>query len=74
MKRFGNRPFTAIVGSVAAGLALLLQVSAADAARPSGSIGKDWGNPKGQECIECHWQEDPGLTMEWNNSQHGQSG
>ncbi|MCG7870841.1 MAG: cytochrome C552 [Candidatus Thiodiazotropha lotti] len=52
----------------------MLQVTTADAARPSGSIGKDWGNPKGQECIECHWQEDPGLTMEWNNSQHGQSG
>ncbi|MET0000195.1 cytochrome C552 [Candidatus Thiodiazotropha endoloripes] len=74
MKRFGNGRITAILGSVAAGLALMLQVTTADAARPSGSIGKDWGNPKGQECIECHWQEDPGLTMEWNNSQHGQSG
>ncbi|MCG7917213.1 MAG: multiheme c-type cytochrome [Candidatus Thiodiazotropha taylori] len=74
MKRFGNGRFTAILGSVAAGLALMLQVTTADAARPSGEIGKDWGNPKGHECVECHWQEDPGLTMEWNNSQHGQSG
>ncbi len=41
---------------------------------PAGKSGKDWGSPKGQECIDCHWQEDPGLTREWNNSQHGQSG
>ena len=51
-----------------------MQIGTADAARPSGEIGKDWGSPKGHECVECHWQEDPGLTWEWNNSQHGQSG
>ncbi|MCU7932644.1 MAG: cytochrome C552 [Candidatus Thiodiazotropha sp. (ex Codakia rugifera)] len=74
MKCFSNGRFTAILGSVATGITLLFQVTTADAARPSGEIGKDWGNPKGQECVECHWQEDPGLTKEWNNSQHGQSG
>jgi hypothetical protein len=51
-----------------------MQLGTADAARPSGEIGEDWGNPKGQECVECHWMEDPGLAKEWNNSQHGQSG
>jgi hypothetical protein len=63
-----------LLGTAVAGLAMLLQVSVADAARPSGKIGEDWGAPKGKECVECHWQEDPGLTQEWNNSQHGQSG
>ena len=74
MKCFSQGRLYTLLGSFAAGLALLLQVSSADAARPSGEIGKDWGNPKGQECVECHWQEDPGLVREWNNSQHGQSG
>ena len=74
MKRFKQGRFSALFGGVAAGLFLLLQAGIADAARPTGEIGKDWGNPKGNECVECHFQEDPGLTWEWNNSQHGQSG
>jgi len=57
-----------------AGGALLAQVTMVEAARPKGEVGKDWGNPKGKECVECHWQETPGLTMQWNESQHGQSG
>ncbi len=44
------------------------------AARPAGEIDKDWGDPKGQECIDCHMIENPGLHQEWNNSQHGQNG
>lgn len=63
-----------LLGMAAAGLALMFAFSTANAARPSGEIGKDWGNPKGQECVECHWQENPGLTREWNASQHGQAG
>jgi hypothetical protein len=74
MMSFRQGRFSALLGSVAAGLVLFLQAGTADAARPSGEIGTDWGNPKGQECVDCHWQEDPGLTKEWNNSQHGQSG
>ncbi len=74
MKWLSRGRFQSAVGAVAAGMLMLLQMSPADAARPSGEIGKDWGNPKGHECVECHWMEDPGLTMEWNNSQHGQSG
>lgn len=74
MKRFRQGRLTTLLGSMAAGCVLLMQAGVADAARPSGEIGTDWGNPKGQECVECHWQEDPGLTREWNNSQHGQSG
>ncbi len=53
---------------------LLLAAGTVFAARPAGEIGKDWGDPAGQECVECHWTENPGLTQEWNNSQHGQSG
>ncbi|EIJ33858.1 multiheme c-type cytochrome [Thiothrix nivea] len=54
--------------------ALLLFSNPLQAARPTGEIGKDWGNPKGKECVECHLAESPGLTQEWNHSQHGQSG
>jgi hydroxylamine dehydrogenase len=64
----------ALLGVTVAGLAMLLQASVADAARPAGKVGEDWGSPKGKECVECHFQEDPGLTWEWNNSQHGQAG
>ncbi len=53
------------------GLAISLNTLAA---RPSGEMGKDWGDPDGQECIDCHMTENPGLHWEWNNSQHGQSG
>ncbi|MEN8130528.1 MAG: multiheme c-type cytochrome [Pseudomonadota bacterium] len=61
-------------------LAILVSVLAiivlnpAHAARPSGEIGKDWGDPKGKVCVECHRSVSPGLTAEWNASQHGQSG
>ena len=65
---------TALLGSAFAGLILLLQISPADAARSSGEIGKDWGDPKGQECVDCHMTENPGLYWEWNHSQHGQNG
>ncbi len=27
------------------------------AARPSSEIGKDWGSPKGQLCVDCHRTE-----------------
>ncbi|MGB5568534.1 MAG: cytochrome C552, partial [Sedimenticolaceae bacterium] len=55
-------------------LGLMLAVSTAFAARPAGEIGKDWGDPAGEECVECHWTENPGLSQEWNHSQHGQAG
>ncbi len=48
--------------------------SIAIGARPGGEIGKDWGNPDGEECVECHMTENPGLTLEWNHSGHGQAG
>jgi len=69
-----HRRYLAPLCGATAALALCLQWSDAEAARPSGQIGKDWGNPKGAKCVECHWQEDPGLAAEWNNSQHGQNG
>lgn len=56
------------------GASLMLLGTAADAARPSGELGKDWGNPKGEACVECHRSETPGLNREWNASQHGQAG
>ena len=56
------------------GSGLVLEVSEAEAARPGGEYGKDWGDPKGQECVLCHRKHTPGLYAEWNKSQHGQSG
>jgi hypothetical protein len=55
-------------------LSLLLWAGSSNAARPSGEIGKDWGDPKGEACVNCHLTESPGLTKQWNDSQHGQSG
>ena len=49
-------------------------LSTAYAARPGGEIGKDWGKKEGEECVECHASESPGLYWEWNNSAHGQAG
>ncbi len=65
---------TTLCGSLVTGIFLLAQFGSAQAARPSGKIGEDWGTPKGKECVECHMTENPGLYWEWNNSQHGQSG
>lgn len=56
------------------GVMLLGEDSEAEAARPAGTYGKDWGDPKGQECVLCHRKHTPGLYGEWNKSQHGQSG
>jgi len=53
---------------------LMVAGSSAFSARLGGEIGKDWGDPAGEECVECHMTENPGLTMEWNHSQHGQAG
>ena len=55
-------------------LALGLAASTLFAARPAGEIGKDWGDPAGQECVDCHMTENPGMTLEWNHSAHGQAG
>ena len=55
-------------------LALLLAIGAVHAAQPAGVPGRDWGDPAGEECVECHRTENPGLTQEWNHSQHGQAG
>jgi hydroxylamine dehydrogenase len=43
------------------------------AARAAGEIGKDWGDPMGLMCVECHRSTTPGLYWQWNNSQHGQN-
>ncbi len=74
MKPSMSGRWPALLGVLAVGAVLMLPFGASQAARPSGTIGKDWGAPKGQECVECHWQESPGLTKEWNDSQHGQAG
>ena len=46
----------------------------AEAARPSGEYGTNWGDPKGEECVVCHRKHSPGLYQEWNKSLHGQRG
>ncbi|HID81491.1 MAG TPA: cytochrome C552 [Chromatiales bacterium] len=55
-------------------LSMALILSTAQAARPAGEVGKDWGDPRGEQCVECHLSESPGLTSEWNKSMHGQRG
>jgi hypothetical protein len=61
-------------GSLWIGAGLLALGSAAQAERPAGKAGVDWGDPKGQDCVDCHMTESPGLYWEWNHSQHGQNG
>lgn len=67
-----KRAWQAVAGCIAAA-GMLLSLPA-DAARPGGEKGKDWGNPAGEGCIACHASVSPGLYQEWNNSQHGQAG
>ena len=62
------------LSSILAGIALLLAQGPAQADRPAGKAGVDWGAPAGQECVDCHMTENPGLYWEWNKSQHGQNG
>ena len=74
MKKARQGRLTALLGSVFASLVLLWPFGAAEAARPGGVQGVDWGKAKGQECVDCHMTENPGLYWEWNHSQHGQNG
>ncbi len=74
MKSANRRGATLSLGTALAGLAMIFQFGTADAARPSGEAGVDWGSEKGQECVDCHMTENPGLYWEWNHSAHGQSG
>ncbi|ABK45516.1 conserved hypothetical protein [Magnetococcus marinus MC-1] len=60
--------------SVVAFALLLFTVSQAEAVRPAGQPGKDWGGPENAKCAECHMKESPGLWKQWNESQHGQNG
>ncbi|MGB5735998.1 MAG: multiheme c-type cytochrome, partial [Thiohalocapsa sp.] len=78
MSNSSRGPTLAIVGAMSRYLTLaaLLLLFAADAGavRPAGQPGVDWGAPEGQECVDCHMSENPGLYLEWNHSQHGQNG
>jgi formate-dependent nitrite reductase cytochrome c552 subunit len=58
----------------AASLLFACVTSQAQAARASGQFGKDWGDPAGKKCVECHRTENPGLAKEWNDGAHGQAG
>lgn len=40
------------LSSALAGMALLLAYGSAQAARPAGKTGVDWGTPAGQECVD----------------------
>jgi len=64
----------ASLGGAMVGLMLALPGMPVEAARPSGEYGVDWGSVKGEECVECHMTENPGLYWEWNHSAHGQAG
>jgi hypothetical protein len=67
-----SRRFKAAAAMAAA--LLLLPMGNAEAARPGGVIGKDWGDKAGLDCLKCHMTETPGLFAEWNDSKHGQNG
>nr|CRH06994.1 conserved exported protein of unknown function [Candidatus Magnetococcus massalia] len=62
------------LGGVAAFAFALFITLDAEAVRPNGQPGKDWGSEAGRECAECHKKENPGMWAEWNKSQHGQNG
>ena len=74
MEESGRFRWCGFWASAVLGLLLAIPSFSAQAARPSGEIGKNWGNPKGQECVDCHLTESPGLYWEWNRSKHGQNG
>ena len=74
MRHTSRLRLTTLLAGALAGLFLVVQAGPASAARPAGKMGQDWGKPKGQECIDCHMTENPGLYWEWNRSQHGQNG
>lgn len=67
-------PRAGLFGHLLLAIVGLLVAANAHAVRPAGQPGVDWGDPKGQECIDCHMGENPGLYWEWNHSQHGQNG
>jgi len=56
------------------GVCMLTLMLPAEAARPPGQAGVDWGDPKGAMCVACHSQQNPGLYRQWNDSKHGQRG
>jgi nitrate/TMAO reductase-like tetraheme cytochrome c subunit len=74
MKQSSRVGWSARLASLCVGVGLLTLGPAAFAERPAGQAGVDWGDPKGQECVDCHMTESPGLYWEWNHSQHGQNG
>lgn len=64
-----------VAGVLATTLPMMMLIGAdAHGARPAGELGKDWGDVRGKECVECHMTESPGLYLEWNQSAHGQAG
>lgn len=63
-----------IIKQILLSLCILLAVTSTHAARPGGTLGKDWGINGGEECVNCHMTESPGLYHEWNDSAHGQNG
>ena len=74
MRKTSRVRLTTLLAGALAGLFLVVQAGPASAARPAGKVGVDWGKAKGQECVDCHMTENPGLYWEWNRSQHGQNG
>ena len=74
MRKTSRVRLTTLLAGALAGLFLVVQAGPASAARPAGKIGVDWGTAKGQECVDCHMTENPGLYWAWNHSQHGQHG
>ena len=55
---------------------LLFLAANAEAVRPKGQPGADWGitSAASKKCMSCHKKVSPGLWSQWNESQHGQNG
>ena len=74
LHRRGNRRPASRVGLCLCIVGLLGLIQTAQAERAAGQPGIDWGDPRGQDCVDCHMTESPALYLEWNRSGHGQAG
>ena len=54
MSKTRSDPRAGLFGQLLIAAVGLLVAANAHAIRPAGQPGVDWGDPKGQECIDCH--------------------
>lgn len=75
MQRAARYSFLAVAVALVTALALLSwQGAPAIAVEPAGEFSVGPGQVQGQECVDCHAQQNPALVMEWKESRHAQEG